>query len=171
MRVKAFYNNLEKYWATGMRDNHFVIYSNHLTANDSNNVIANDVGIQINQDGYLNLPHDISIYGDISASKDLRLDGLATFKQTIRIEPSTINTAAGINIFGGSILTNTWFVGRGGLNVGSNNFVIGSDYLPVINNGITQQRVAFQINADAQAYFTGRVNALAGAEVKGTFMR
>ena len=29
--------------------------------------------------------------------------------------------------------------------------------------------MAFQINADAQAYFTGRVNALAGAEVKGDF--
>jgi hypothetical protein len=61
----GFYNNLDEYWATGMRANNFVIYSNYLTTNDSNNAIANDVGIQINQDGYLNLPHDTSIYGDI----------------------------------------------------------------------------------------------------------
>jgi hypothetical protein len=152
-----------------MRANNFVIYSNYLTTNDSNNAIANDVGIQINQDGYLNLPHDTSIYGDINASKNLTLDGVATFKQTMRIEPSTINTAAGINIFGGTGLSETWFVGRGALNVGTNNFVIGSSYLPVINNGITQQRVGFQINADAQAYFPGRVNALGGAEIKGDF--
>ena len=97
------------------------------------------------------------------------IDGITTFKQTIRIEPNTLNTAAGINIFGGAILTNTWFIGRGALNVGSNNFVIWSDYLPVINNGITQQRVGFQINADAQAYSPGRVNALGGAEIKGDF--
>ena len=95
--------------------------------------------------------------------------GISTFKQTIRIEPSTINTQAGINIFGGSNLDNTWFVGRGAYNVGQNNFVIGSDYLPVINNGITQQRVGFQINADAQAYFTGKVNALGGLTVSGDF--
>jgi hypothetical protein len=113
------------------------------------------VAIQINQDGYLNLPHDISIYGDIYASKDLDVDGIATFKQTISIEPNTLNTAAGINIFGGSILTNTWFVGRGALNVGSNNFVIGSDYLPVINNGITQQRVAFSNKCRCSSLFSG----------------
>ena len=116
-----------------MRANNFVIYSNYLTTNDSNNAIANDVGIQINQDGYLNLPHDTSIYGDINASKNLTLGGVATFRQTMRIEPSTINTAAGINIFGGTGLSETWFVGRGALNVGTNNFVIGSSYLPVIN--------------------------------------
>ena len=48
----GFYNNLDKYWATGMRANNFVIYSNYLTTNESNNAIANDVGIQINQNGY-----------------------------------------------------------------------------------------------------------------------
>ena len=60
-----------------------------------------------------------------------------------------------------------WYVGRGTSNVGSNNFVIGSRYLPFINNGITQQRVGFQINEDAQAYFPGKVNALGGLEVRG----
>ena len=52
----GFYNNLDKYWATGMRANNFVIYSNYLTTNESNNAIANDVGIQINQNCYLSLP-------------------------------------------------------------------------------------------------------------------
>ena len=125
------------------------------------------MAIHINQDGFLNLPHDINIYSDVSASRDMDVDGIATFKKDISIKPNTLNTAAAINIFGGSISNKSWFVGRGALNVGPNNFVIGSDYLPVINNGITQQRVGFQINTDAQAYFPGKVNALGGLEVRG----
>ena len=96
-----------------MRGCNFIIASNNIKTNDSNNAIQSDVAIQSNQDGYLNLPHDTSIYGDISASKDLNVDCVATFKQTICINPNTLNTAAGINIFGGTSLTNTWFVGRG----------------------------------------------------------
>jgi hypothetical protein len=52
---------------------------------------------------------------------------------------------------------------------GANNFVIGSNYLPIINNGVTQHYVGFQINTDGQAYFPGKVNALGGLEVRGDF--
>ena len=78
-----------------MRGNNFVIYFNYLTTNDSNHAIANDVGIQINQDGYLNLPHDISIYGDINASKDLILEGSATFKQNYKHQSKLIEHSRG----------------------------------------------------------------------------
>jgi hypothetical protein len=41
--------------------------------------------------------------------------------------------------------------------------------LPIINNGVTQNYVGFQINTDGQAYFPGKVNALGGLEVRGDF--
>ena len=67
---------------------------------------------------------------------------------------------------GSSNIDQFWYVGKGAYNVGANNFVIGSNYLPIINNGITQHYVGFQINTDGQAYFPGKVNALGGLEVR-----
>ena len=78
-----------------MRGGNFVIASNNITTNDSNNAIQSDVAVQINQDGFLNLPDDINIYGDVSASRDMDVDGVATFKRHISIKPNTLNTAAG----------------------------------------------------------------------------
>ena len=38
-----------------------------------------------------------------------------------------------------------------------------------IYNGLTQPYVGFQINIDRTAYFTGKVHALDGLEVRGNF--
>jgi hypothetical protein len=65
-----------------------------------------------------------------------------------------------------SSLDNFWYVGRGACNVGRNNFVIGSNMIAPIYNGTTQPYVGFQINTDRTAYFTGKVHALDGLEVR-----
>ena len=58
-------NNSDKYWATGMRANNFVVYSNFIITNKSNLQIANDIAIQINQDGFINIPNNMNLWGDI----------------------------------------------------------------------------------------------------------
>jgi hypothetical protein len=39
-----------------------------------------------------------------------------------------------------------------------------------ISNGVTQAYVGFQINTDRTAYFTGKVHALDGLEVRGNLL-
>ena len=70
---------------------------------------------------------------------------------------------------GSSSVDNYWYVGRGAYNVGQNNFVIGSNMIAPISNGVTQAYVGFQINTDRTAYFTGKVHALDRLEVRGNF--
>ena len=49
---------------------------------------------------------------------------------------------------GGGSVDNFWYLGRGDYNVGQNNFVIGSNMIAPITNGITQPYVGCQINTD-----------------------
>ena len=111
----------------------------------------------------------MNLWGTLYAKQNIWNDGSATFARDINIRPTTTNTHAGINIFGGGSLSNYWYVGRGAYDIGTNGFVIGSNMIPNINNGITRSQVGFQINTDAQAYFPGKVNALGGLEVRGDF--
>ena len=84
-------------------------------------------------------------------------NGTATLRRDIEIRPTAVNTQSGVFMRGGSTNVNQyWYLGRGAYNIGANNFVVRSDYLPIINNGITQNYVGFQINTDGQAYFQGK---------------
>ena len=47
-----------------------------------------------------------------------------------------------------------WYLGRGAYNVGQNTFVVGSNMIAPISNGVTQEYVGFQINTDRTASFT-----------------
>jgi hypothetical protein len=62
-----------------MRGGNFVIASNHITVNRAGGNIQNDVAIQINQNGFLNIPHDMNLWGVIYSKYDLWNEGTAYF--------------------------------------------------------------------------------------------
>ena len=68
---------------------------------------------------------------------------------------------------GNDSVDNIWYLGRGAYNVGHNNVVVGPNMRTPISNVVTQAYVGFQINTDRTAYFTGKVHALGGLEVRG----
>ena len=57
------FRNGANFWTTGMRSGNFVIASNYITTNRAGGNIQNDVAIQINQNGFLNIPHDMNLWG------------------------------------------------------------------------------------------------------------
>jgi hypothetical protein len=69
-------------------------------------MIANDIAIQVNQDGFIDIPNDMNLWGDIYCKKDIALDIQAT--NNFSIKATTINDEAKIAIFGGSSLNNYW---------------------------------------------------------------
>ena len=71
----GFYNHQNKYWTTGMRSGNFVIASDYITTNRSDGNIQNDVAMQVNQDGFINLPNDINLWGDVYSKRDLNVAG------------------------------------------------------------------------------------------------
>ena len=128
------------------------------------------VAVQINQDAFANFAGHMNLWGTLYAKQHIWNEGTSTFARDINIRPTTTNTQAGINIYGGGTLSNYWYVGRGAYDIGTNGFVIGSNMIPDINNGFTRNQVGLQINTDAQAYFPGKVNALGGLDVRGISM-
>ena len=128
---------------TGMRTGNSVIAQNQITTNESGGNIQNDVAIQINQNGLLNVPHDMNLWGDIYSKSNIGNDGTATFRNDIEIRPTVPNRQAALIMRGGattgSDLDLLWYVGRGAFNVGANNFAIVSNRLPRINNGVTRK--------------------------------
>ena len=87
-----------------MRANNFVVYSNFITTNKSNLQRANDIAIQVNQDGFINIPNDMNLWGDIYCKRSLESTSNFSIKAT------TINDEAKIAIFGGSSLNNYWII-------------------------------------------------------------
>jgi hypothetical protein len=129
--------------------------------------MASTVALQINQDGFVNLAGHMNLWGTLYAKQDMYCERTAYFRNDIEIRPTVLNTQAGIFMRGGSIsVDNFWYVGRGAYNVGRDNFVIGSNMIAEIYNGTTQPFVGFQLNTDRTAYFTGKVFALDGLEVR-----
>ena len=127
------------------------------------------VAVQINQDAFTNFAGNMNLWGTLYAKQDIWNERTANFRRDISIRPTTTITQAGINIYGGETLSKYWYVGRGAHNVGPNNFVVGSNIISPIYNGLTQPHVGFQINIDRTAYFTGKAHALDGLEVRGDF--
>ena len=149
---------LSNFWNVGMDGGNFRIKSswllNHPIPAGIN--MASTVAMQINQDAYVNFAGHMNLWGTLYAKQDIWNEGSANFRYDINIRPTVLNRQAGINMFGSNAsLENYWYVGRGAYNVGANNFVIGSNMIAPISNGITQDYVGFQINTDRTAYFTG----------------
>ena len=78
----GFYNHLDKSWTAGLRSGNFVIYSNYITTNKSNSQIANDIAMQVNQDGFVNIPNDMNLWGDIYCKRSLESTNNFSIKAT-----------------------------------------------------------------------------------------
>ena len=72
----GFYNNQNKYWTAGMRSGNFVIASDYITTNRSGGAIQNDAAMQVNQDGFVNLPNDMNLWGDIYCKRNFYTTGV-----------------------------------------------------------------------------------------------
>ena len=154
-----------------MDGGNFLIKSNWLLSHSIPAGLPSTVVMQINQDAKTSFANDVNVFGNLNTDQNLDNNGTATFRRDIEIRPTTLNTQAGILMRGGSSsVDNFWYVGRGAWNIGQNNFVIGSNMIAPISNGITQDYVGFQINTDRKAYFTGKVHALDGLEVRGDLL-
>ena len=118
-------------------------------------------------DGYANFAGNMHLWGTLYAKQNIWNEGSANSRYDINIRP-TVLKQSGKKCYGGSdSIGNYWYMGRGAYNVGQNNFVIGSNMIDPISNGVTQAYVRFQINTNRTAYFTGKVHALDGLEVRG----
>ena len=113
------------------------------------------VAVQINQDANANFAGHMNLWGTLHAMQDIWNEGTAHFRD-ISIRPSTTITQAGINIYGGETLSNYWYVGRGAYDIGPNRFVIGSNMIPHINNGIIRNQVGIQITRMLKLIFQGK---------------
>ena len=122
----GFYNNQNKYWTAGMRSGNFVIASNYITTNRSGGAIQNDVAMQISQDGFVNLPNDMNLWGDIYGKRSIE----ATNNLTIKA--STANTETKLAIFGGASIGNYWIIGQNSFGVGADNLVFGNSATAVV---------------------------------------
>ena len=132
---------LTNFWNVGMDGGNFRIKSNWLLSHSipAGANMASTVAMQINQDGYVNFAGHMNLWGTLYAKQNIWNDGYANFRNDISIRPTVLNTQAGIHMFGGSSsIENYWYVGRGAYNVGQNNFVIGSNMIAPISNGVTQ---------------------------------
>ena len=96
------------------------------------------MAIQVNQNGFLNVPHDMNLWGDIYPKSNIWNGGTATFRNHIEIRPTVPNRQAGLIKRGGattsSDLNLLWHAGRGAFNVGANNSAITSNRLPLSRN-------------------------------------
>ena len=116
---------------------------NSVTSTTASGIGQNNITISITQNG-----------GGMDAHTGMV--GAATFPESYGVPLDGIqikNTQAGVFMRGGSSNIDTfWYIGRGAYDIGPTGFVIGSNVIPDINNGITRNQVGLQINTDAQAY-------------------
>jgi hypothetical protein len=120
----GFYNNQNKYWTAGMRSGNFVIASDYITTNRSGGDIQNDVAMQVNQDGFINLPNDMNLWGDIYCKRNLYTTGVVESSNALTIKATAANSETKIAIFGGSSVSNYWIIGQDSFGVGADNFSV-----------------------------------------------
>jgi hypothetical protein len=128
----GFYNNQNKYWTAGMRSGNFVIASDYITTNRSGGNIQNDVAMQVNQDGFINLPNDINLWGDVYCKRNLYMTGVVESYNALTIKATAANTETKIAIFGGASVGNYWIIGQNSFGVGADNLVFGNSTTAVV---------------------------------------
>ena len=141
------FRNGANFWTTGMEGGNFLIKSNFLPSYTipAGSNMPSMVAVQINQDAFANFAGHMNLWGTLYAKQDIWSEGTAYFRRDIRIQPTVESEQSGVLMYGGPGLTNYWYLGRGTFNVGPNNFVIGSNMISPIYNGLTQPYVGFQI--------------------------
>ena len=115
-----------------MRGGNFVIASDYITTNRSGGNIQNDVAMQVNQDGFINLPNDLNLWGDVYCKRNLYTTGVVESSNALTIKATAANTETKIAIFGGSSVGNYWIIGQNSFNVGANDLVIGNSASGVV---------------------------------------
>ena len=82
--------------------------------------------MQVNQDGFINLPNDINLWGDIYCKRSFEATN------SLSIKASAVNTETEIAIFGGSAVGNYWIIGQSSFGVGADNLVFGNSASAVV---------------------------------------
>ena len=109
-----------------MRSGNFVIASDYITTNRSGGAIQSDVAMQISQDGFVNLPNDMNLWGDIYCKRSVEATNSLSIKAT------AANSETKIAIFGGSSVNNYWIIGQDSFSVGANNLMFGNSASGVV---------------------------------------
>ena len=115
-----------------MRSGNFVIASDYITTNRSSGSIQNDVVMQINQDGFVNLPNDMNLWGDVYCKRNLCTTGVVESSNALTIKATATNSETKIAIFGGSDVGNYWIIGQNSFGVGADNLVFGNSATGVV---------------------------------------
>ena len=88
--------------------------------------------MQVNQDGFVNLPNDINLWGDIYCKRILYTTGVVETSNALTIKATAANSETKIAIFGGSSVKQYWIINQNSCSVGANNLMFGNSASGVV---------------------------------------